>query len=63
MLKSKEHYELMANFDREFSGCRLDKESKDLWPNGVVYQDGRANELFLAYRRGYALAKALEVNA
>ena len=57
MLKSKEHYDLMAQFDREFRHARLDKESKELWPRGIVYQDGMVNELFLAYRRGYALGK------
>jgi hypothetical protein len=25
---------------------------------GRIYQDGQLNELFLAYRRGYAFAKA-----
>ena len=60
MLKTNEHYELLAMFEREFTGHRYDKESKDLWPKGRVYQDGALNELFLAYRRGYALGKAVE---
>lgn len=57
MLQTKEHYDLMAAFER----ChveRFDKETKDLWPKGIIYQDGRVNALFLAYRRGYAYAKA-----
>ena len=58
-LKSQEHYDLIANFDRTFKGERLDKEPKDLWPKGVVYQDGRVNALFDAFRKGYALHKAL----
>lgn len=57
MLNTKEHYELMAQFDKEFKGARLDKETKDLWPKEIIYQDGRVNELFLAYRRGYAFGK------
>lgn len=51
-LFSLEHYEMLANFEREFKDCRLDKEDKSLWPKGVIFQDGHVNELFLAYRRG-----------
>lgn len=56
MLMSKEHYDLMAAFERSHSG-RFDKEDKSLWPRGIVYQDGRMNELFLAFRQGCAYAK------
>lgn len=64
MLTSKEHYELMAQFEKEFKGLRLDREPKDLWPQGHVYQNGEANALFLAYRRGYAYAMAVSrINA
>ena len=51
-LFSIEHYEMLANFEREFKGRRLDKEDKTLWPKGAIFQDGHVNELFLAYRRG-----------
>jgi hypothetical protein len=57
MLKTKEHYDLISQFEKEHSG-RFDKEPKESWPRGIVYQDGRVNELFLAYRRGYSLGKA-----
>lgn len=53
----KEHYDLMANFEKLFKHRRLDKEDKAMWPKGVVYQDGEVNQLFLAYRHGYALGK------
>lgn len=56
-LLTKEHYGLMAQFEREHSG-RFDREEKSLWPKGIVYQDGRVNELFMAYRRGYAFCEA-----
>ena len=59
MLKSQEHYDLMAQFEREFSG-RFDKEPKKSWAHGYIYQDGQVNELFLAYRRGYALGRAIQ---
>lgn len=54
-LLSKEHYDLMVQFEQEFSHRRVDREDKAFWPKGHVYQDGMTNELFLAYRRGYAL--------
>lgn len=57
MLMTKEHYELMEAFEREHKHHRLDRENKELWKSGNVYEDGRANELFLAYRKGYALGK------
>lgn len=60
MLLTQEHYDLIAQFDREFKGERLDKEEKSLWSKEIVYQDGQVNKLFLAYRRGYALGKAIE---
>ena len=57
MLKDKEHYDLIAAFERSHKE-RFDKEDKALWPKGIIYQDGRANELFLAYRNGYAYSQA-----
>lgn len=56
---SKEHYDLIEMFEREFKGeGRFDKEDKALWPKGHVYQHGEINRLFLAYRRGFAFGKA-----
>lgn len=59
MLKTQEHVDLMSMFEREFKGRRLDKERKEFWTMGRVYQDGELNELFLAYRRGYAYGKGV----
>lgn len=58
-LTSKDHYDLMAAFEREYKGQRFDKEAKELWSKGVVYQDGQTNALFLAYRRGYSYGEAV----
>lgn len=56
MLMTKEHYKLMESFEREYKHCRLDREKdKAHWKAGYVYQDGHVNELFVAYRKGYAL--------
>lgn len=57
MLHDKEHYDLMAAFERCHSG-RMDKEDKAMWPKGIIYQDGHVNDLFLSFRHGYAYAKA-----
>lgn len=58
-LKTDDHEKMMAMFDRLFKGRRLDKEAKDLWPRGHIYQDGHVNELFLAYRQGVAYGIAV----
>lgn len=57
-LKSKEHYEMIAAFERMSKSMkarvRLDREPKELWSKGCIYQDGCTNELFLAFRLGHA---------
>lgn len=61
MLKTQEHTDLIAMFERELriTGRYAEKESKEIWPAGRIYQHGETNELFLAYRRGYAYGKAI----
>lgn len=58
VLFGKEHYALMAEFEKAFRGNRLDKEEKGFWPKGIFYQDGKINSLFLAFRLGYSLGIA-----
>lgn len=55
---SKDFYELLEMFEKEFSGYRLDREAKEFWAKGNVYQSGETNALFLAYRRGVAYGRA-----
>jgi hypothetical protein len=57
-IKTQEHIDMLAMFEREYRG-RMDKERKELWAMGRIYQDGQVNELFLAYRKGYALARSV----
>ena len=59
MLHTQEHIDLMAMFEREFRGYRLDREDKAIWSKGHIYQSGETNELFLAYRKGYAYGRAV----
>jgi hypothetical protein len=58
MVGSQEFYDLIAMFDREFGSFRLDKEVKEMWPKGYIYQQGEVNNLFIAYRKGFAFGKA-----
>jgi len=60
MINSKEHYDLMDQFEKGFYYLRLDKEERKLWQNGIIYQNGETNNLFKAYREGYALGKVVE---
>ncbi len=61
MLNSKEHYELIAQFEKECKGMgRIDKEEKSDWARGIIYQDGKMNALFSIYRMGYAYGKCYE---
>ena len=59
MLHTKEHHELMQQFEKEFPYLRLDREPKELWPKSIIYQDGEVNQLFLAYRQGYSFGKTI----
>jgi hypothetical protein len=58
-IKDKEHQELLEMFEKEYKHLRKDKENKNSWSKGRFYQDGNCNELFLAYRKGYAFGKAI----
>jgi len=61
MIQTKEHYELIAQFDLQFKSRRLDKEEdKSLWAKGFVYQDGQVNDLFLVFRQGYSFGRFTE---
>lgn len=58
MLKTKEHYELMAQFEKEFKNRSIDREKdKNLWETGELYINGETNKLFKAYRSGYIYGK------
>lgn len=59
MLKTKEQYDMMTQFEKEYKHWRLDKEPKDIWSKGHYYQHGELNNLFLAYQKGYALGKTV----
>ena len=60
-LTSKEHYDLMANFEQQFK-TKPEREAKELWKHSI-YCDGQINRDFIRFREGYALAKAIYQNA
>lgn len=53
-LFGKSHYDLMDQFEAQFPHHRLDRETKDIWSKGRIYQNGQTNDLFLAFRSGFA---------
>ena len=61
-LGSKEHYEMMASFEKQNSDLRLDKEDKDLWKRGIFYQNGETNKLFKMFCSGYTFGRLNYLN-
>lgn len=61
-LGTKGHEELMRHFESLYKGERLDREAKDLWKSGHIYQHGEVNNLFLAFRKGVAYGLAIAVD-
>ena len=60
LILTKEHYQLLEYFEKSFKGVRIDREPKDLWTTGQIYEDGETNKLFSAFRLGYSFGKAVE---
>lgn len=57
---SKEHYDILAMFDKTYSHYNIKKESdKELWKKGYIYQSGETNDLYVAYMFGYAHGKKI----
>lgn len=66
-LGSAEHYAMMKAFEayaKQAPGivsCRFDKEAKEQWSLGNIYQDGHTNNLFNLYAAGYANARCVYI--
>ncbi|MCK9622134.1 MAG: hypothetical protein M0R47_16560 [Methylobacter sp.] len=60
MLFTKEHYDLLKDFEKLFKHERLDKEDKKLWKKGQIYQNGEVNNMFKAFQLGYSFGKVSE---
>ena len=59
-IEEREREDLMEEFERIYHDKvpSIDLEPKRLWDKGYVYKNGKANEIFLAFRSGYELGKA-----
>lgn len=57
-LNSKEHIEIMKAFEASRLGNRYDVEARELQEKGYIYQCGETNNLFIAFRHGYARGRA-----
>lgn len=58
-LKTLEFDNLMAGFERIYKRNRLDREDRQFWRLGVVYQHGETNAAFNFFHQGYEYAKCL----
>ena len=60
-IHTKEHYDVMEAFEYTFGRkphyMRMDKEPKDQWARGFVYQNAETDALFKAFRHGVAYGK------
>lgn len=62
MLGTQEHYDIIAFFEKSYPG-RNDKESKELWRIGQVFQHGDRNNEFKMFLSGYMLGRLNYMNA
>lgn len=59
VLGTKEHYDILDNFEREHGHMRLDREPTDQWSHGHVYQSGETNNAYREYLAGYMLGRCV----
>lgn len=56
---TREHEEIMEQFEKDVQPGRLDKEPRENWKRGIVYQNGEVNAMFQVYRMGYSLGRSV----
>lgn len=61
-INDKEHYDLMAAFEKRYNYKDLKREPKEIWYRGAIYCHGEKNHEFLVFRDGYALGKFIGSN-
>ena len=54
---SKEHYDILDQFERNYRDLNTSREDKFWWIKGIVYQDDLVNQLYKAYISGYSFGK------
>jgi hypothetical protein len=59
-INSKEHYDLMAQFERDNKLTPSHREKdKEWWKRGQVYENGEVNRNFIYFRQGYSFGKSI----
>lgn len=60
---SKEHYDILEQFEKEFYYLRLDREqNKETWKKGDVYENGETNNIYKAFILGYSVGRCTYMN-
>ena len=63
MIGTKEHYDVIEFFETKgLPHGRNDKEPKELWLKGQIYQDGKRNNEFQMFFAGYMLGRLNYMN-
>jgi len=62
-LKNKEHYDLMAQFEKTYNLTPNYRESKEFWTIGYLYKNASHNTAFIAFRHGYEFGRVVFRNA
>lgn len=56
---SQEHYDIIAAFEKTYRNeARMDKEDKEMWSKGYIYQHAELNRLFIAFRHGVSFGRS-----
>lgn len=59
---TKEFYDILSQFEKNYYHMRLDKEPADAWAKGTIYQNGETNNIYQAYMLGYSLGRVVYMN-
>ncbi len=59
---TKEFEDILESFEKNFSHMRLDKESKEYWRTGQMYENGETNNAYRAYTLGYSFGRVVYMN-
>jgi hypothetical protein len=67
-LNSQEHIDMIKQFEKDFDmfsfkSRRFDKEPREMWVKGHVYQDAEVNAVFKAWRFGYSYGRCVYMNS
>jgi len=61
-VNSKEHDEMMKQFEKDHGYSGYEKEDRSWWNKAIFYQNGEINKLFLMYKSGYSFGRCVYLN-